>query len=68
MPFFTCNLCLGKDPVCSLTYLLKEKSGNPVCLGLVSFFFKLHFTFHLDFIAGNFSERQRNQETWHVFT
>ena len=41
-----------------LTWLLKEKSGNPVCLGLV-FFFKLRFTFHLDFIAGNFSERHK---------
>lgn len=41
-----------------LTWLLKEKSGNLVCLGLV-LFFKLHFTFHLGFTAGNFSERHR---------
>lgn len=37
MPF-TCNLCLEKDPVCSQTYFLKEKSGNPVCLALLFFF------------------------------
>lgn len=42
---------------------LLNKSAKPVCLGFVFFFFfpfQLRFTFHLNFIAGNFSERHRD--------